>query len=142
MKDLNVCAAVIYNEKGEVLLQLRDNKPNLRSPGYWTLPGGHQEDTESQIECIVREIHEETNLSLKNPVYFMSLKDIYESGPFPLVHFYLNHIKSPYNIICNEGQELKFWNISLINNLKVNKYLNLVLCYAKLFDSNRENFAG
>jgi 8-oxo-dGTP diphosphatase len=142
MKDLNVCAAVIYNGEGEVLLQLRDNKPNLRSPGYWTLPGGQQENTESQIECIVREIYEETNLILKNPVYFMTLKDIYESAPFPLVHFYLNHIKLPYNIICNEGQELKFWDVNSISDLKVNKYLNLVLCYAKLFDSNRENLTG
>jgi hypothetical protein len=72
----------------------------------------------------------------------MRFKDIYESGPFPLVHFYLNHIKSPYNIICNEGQELKFWDVNSISDLKVNKYLNLVLCYAKLFDSNRENFAS
>jgi 8-oxo-dGTP diphosphatase len=51
--------AILFDTSGRLLLQLRDNIPNILFPGKISLFGGHREGDESYLECIVREIHEE-----------------------------------------------------------------------------------
>lgn len=51
-------AAIIVNEKGQVLLQLRADN------GKWGLPGGCQELGERFEDTIIREVKEETNLDI------------------------------------------------------------------------------
>ena len=51
-------AAVIINEAGEVLLQLRSDS------GTWGLPGGAMDPGEEPAEALVREIREETALEI------------------------------------------------------------------------------
>ena len=51
-------AAVIVNEKGEILLQSRADRDK------WGLPGGCQELEETFEDTIIREIKEETNLDV------------------------------------------------------------------------------
>ena len=57
----NMC--LIRDEAGRVLLQLRTKKD---WPG-WTLPGGHIEPGEDFREAIVREVEEETGLTILHP---------------------------------------------------------------------------
>jgi 8-oxo-dGTP diphosphatase len=47
------------NPRGELLLLLRDDKPEIPYPNTWDLPGGHVEGNESPRECISREMAEE-----------------------------------------------------------------------------------
>lgn len=53
-----VCA-VLRNETGEVLLQQRSDN------GYWGLPGGGVERGETLHEAIIREVWEETGLTME-----------------------------------------------------------------------------
>lgn len=47
-----------------ILSYLRDEKPGLRWPGFWDLPGGGREGDEGPEECLLRELHEEFGLQL------------------------------------------------------------------------------
>jgi 8-oxo-dGTP diphosphatase len=47
-----------------VLTCLRDEKPGLRWPGFWDLPGGGREGSEGPEDCLLRELWEEFGLEL------------------------------------------------------------------------------
>ena len=54
--------AVIWNERGELVLIRRGQEPRL---GEWSIPGGHLEWGESVRDAIVREVREETGLEVE-----------------------------------------------------------------------------
>ncbi len=53
------CGCLIFNEKGQVLLQRRSDD------ALWGNPGGSMDLGETIYETIIREIKEETNLEIK-----------------------------------------------------------------------------
>lgn len=68
MKEI---AEIIFeNDKGEILLYLRDNKPGIPFPNHWDLIGGHLEEGETPEEALVREVKEELNIDLTDYVFY------------------------------------------------------------------------
>ena len=60
---LDVVAAVIRNEKGEILVAKR--KHDQPHPGKWEFPGGKLLPQENDVEGLKREINEELNLNIE-----------------------------------------------------------------------------
>jgi 8-oxo-dGTP diphosphatase len=56
--------AVLIDTFGRFLLQQRDNVPGIVHPGKIGLFGGHRECGETNLQCIVREVHEELSYFL------------------------------------------------------------------------------
>lgn len=129
MERKEVSAAIIVNEHKNVLLQLRDIKPSIRSSGMWSLPGGGREPEESSEDAIRREVFEETNIKLRSPKYFMSLIDLFEGDEPIKVDFYIERIRQPFSIIVGEGQDLKFFSQEEVKKLHTNIYLPIVIEY-------------
>ncbi|HSX06883.1 MAG TPA: NUDIX hydrolase [Candidatus Saccharimonadia bacterium] len=66
VKKLVVVKALVFNAKDEVLLVQR-GETAPRRPLQWDLPGGFvDDDDESYQQACLREVHEETGLSLEN----------------------------------------------------------------------------
>ncbi|OUP84668.1 DNA mismatch repair protein MutT [Lachnoclostridium sp. An169] len=57
----NMC--MIYNDKGQVLVQDRVDA----KWGGLTFPGGHVEKGESFVDSVIREVYEETGLTIRSP---------------------------------------------------------------------------
>jgi 8-oxo-dGTP diphosphatase len=65
---------IFVNDNKDVLLFLRDNKPDIPYPDTWDVPGGHVEDGETPEQCIVREMREEMGIELKGFQLFSSIE--------------------------------------------------------------------
>lgn len=58
------CSVLFVNSDHQVLLVLRDNKPDIPYPNTWDVPGGHVEPGETPEQCIAREMKEEMALAI------------------------------------------------------------------------------
>jgi 8-oxo-dGTP diphosphatase len=54
--------AIITDDRGRLLLIKRGHEPDA---GLWSLPGGRVEPGETDEQAVVREIHQETGLSVR-----------------------------------------------------------------------------
>jgi 8-oxo-dGTP diphosphatase len=69
-KNRPQCGLLIENKEERVLLQLRDNRPDIPYPNCWGTFGGQIEEGETPVEAIIREIMEELQYELLDPVLF------------------------------------------------------------------------
>jgi len=58
-------SVIFVNDKRQVLLFLRDDKPGIPYRNIWDVPGGHVDNDETPEQCIVREMKEEMDLNLE-----------------------------------------------------------------------------
>lgn len=102
-----VCAVFLVRSNGEVLFQLRDNKPTIRHPNKWSVLGGHPEPGEELIDCAYREMEEETTYKAKELKYLTTqpvdnAEDSYHCA------FYWEVYDEQQELVCLEGQRIQF----------------------------------
>ena len=121
MKNTTLC----YIERNNEYLMLhRSSKKNDGSSGKWMGIGGHFEEGESPYDCVIREVMEETGLSLLSPQYRAVVtfdSDEYESEQ---MHLFTCREFSGHVGECDEGElcwidkqkvrELNMWNGDLV----------------------------
>ena len=78
----NMC--MICDGKGNVLVQSKVNHPIWHG---WNFPGGHVEKGESFTDAIIREVQEETGLTISSP-RLCGIKDWCEDGVRHVVLLY------------------------------------------------------
>ena len=116
VKKRTVCIFLV-NSKKELLLHLRDNKPSIVYPGYWSLIGGSIEKGESDLEAVKRETKEEIGYDVKD-VEHVGYAD------FPKLNIRVRLFRADIDIDVKdinltEGQRVEFFKISEISNLKI-----------------------
>jgi 8-oxo-dGTP diphosphatase len=112
---------ILVNKTGDVLLQLRDNKPNIPHPGVWSIVSGGIEPGESALEAVKREIREELNCEANN-VKFM--KEMFvEEVDIDLSIFKGNLDVEVDDIDLTEGQEVRYFKIEEIEELDIPEFL-------------------
>jgi len=109
--DFNGVKIAILNDDGDILLHLRDNKPGLFNAGMWDFLGGGKEGNETPLECVTREVKEESNIDiLSTDIIFARLfpaqKDPTQKALFCVAQIPSNRLGA---IELREGQGYKFF---------------------------------
>ncbi|HEU4752176.1 MAG TPA: NUDIX domain-containing protein [Armatimonadota bacterium] len=72
---VRVAGVILYRE-GRVLLQHRDDRPDIVYPGAWAIFGGHVEADEDPETAARREIEEELGLRLDGPLDLVARQEL------------------------------------------------------------------
>ena len=106
----NLC--MVYDDAGKILVQNRKD-PNWSGICF---PGGHIEPNESFVESVIREVREETGLSVENPVLCGTKQFQTRKGERYVVFFYKTNRFSGELRPSDEG------NVFWIPRSDLNKY--------------------
>ena len=79
------CQGAIVRDHQLLLIQHREHATGR---AYWLLPGGGQEGTETEIDCVIREMREETGLDVAVERLLLDVSD-YPGGVYQRLHTYL-----------------------------------------------------
>ena len=97
---------IIENQKNEILLMLRDNKPTIPCPNHWAFIGGLIDPGETPIKAIVREVKEELGLNLNMFMFFKT--EILRGIEYNI--FYIRGNFKPTDFVVGEGQAISFFS--------------------------------
>jgi 8-oxo-dGTP diphosphatase len=95
-----LAGALLYNTNGEVLLQHRDDKPDIAHPGLWSLFGGSVEEGEAIEDALVRELWEELEYPVNDKQLWLIARQ-----PGATFHIFLLPLDLPLEkLVLHEGQ--------------------------------------
>ena len=113
----HVSVFFLFNNKNQVLMQLRDDKLDIACPNIWGPVGGHCHLYETPTECVKREVLEETGYEIKNKLNWFSSFELPYNNQNNLKQFvsvFWSIYDNEQKINCYEGQKIKFLDISKI----------------------------
>lgn len=147
MKKRNISIVVLYTSNGKILLQER--KGISKFGEEWTFFGGKIEDGETPLDAVIREIKEELNFDLINPIHISSestiTKNINNEEVNLFGEIYVKKIDEDKNIFTlEEGSNMAFFDIKEAKKLKLgpldHKIIRIFENYRKNDTNNRTTF--
>lgn len=109
-----VVHVLVFNKKGELLLQKRSMNKDV-APGKWdTSVGGHVNPGEDLLEAAYREMKEELGITICEPSF---LYTYIHSNPYEgeLVHTYSCIYDGEISLNRDEIDEVRFWSLEEIS---------------------------
>lgn len=123
MDVLHASSALFVDADGRVLLQLRDDKPEIAFPNMWTFFGGAAEGDESPEQAIYREVEEELGWRTPNLRYWMMQIRPDVVRPETRVihnHIYVGPLDVPLeSLVLGEGQAMRFFDAREADTLEM-----------------------
>lgn len=113
-------AVILVDRRGWVLLQERDERPVI-APEKWAFSGGHLEPGEDPLAGAVRELEEETEVSLSPAeLQLLAVHDVHhpETGTDDKLHLYAAGVDlTDADIVCHEGRQIVFVDPATVPDL-------------------------
>ena len=113
---------MVYDDAGNILVQDRKD-PSW--PGI-CVPGGHIEPGESFVESVIREVYEETGLTIENPVLCGTKQFPTKNGERYVVFFYKTNRFSGELKSSDEGAVFWIPRVDLPKYRMVEDFLDMV----------------
>lgn len=122
--NVRVGIGVMILDNDKVLLGHRLGKRKdtggIQEPDSWSLPGGKQEFGETMFEGAIREVKEETNLTISKVELFGACDDIKEDRHFVTLHMVAKSFSGELKAM--EPNKEDKWEWFSLNNLPDNLY--------------------
>lgn len=123
-----IAAIILENDKRELLLYLRDNKPEIPFPNHWDLIGGHLEDGETPGEALLREVKEELNIDLKEYTFYKKYVCLTGDAYQNIKYIYTGKINLPIEeITLLEGVRPQYFSREEIPGVKFANILKKIV---------------
>ncbi|CAK3110750.1 NUDIX domain-containing protein [Vibrio crassostreae] len=84
--DVHECVSFILLDESHVLLEKRSDSKDT-DPGLVTIPGGHIEQGENQVQTLLRELNEELNVTPTEYTFLCSLYHL--TKELQLIHYFV-----------------------------------------------------
>ncbi|MFE7130936.1 NUDIX domain-containing protein [Streptomyces sp. NPDC057638] len=114
--------AIITNRRGEFLLHLRDDLPDIAWPAHWSLLGGGCDPGETPAAAIVRELDEEAHLTVERPVELFEMHDRCGSGQV-ITFFSAVWDGAAESLRLSEGVKLQFFTAKHLGILTIPPFI-------------------
>ena len=103
-----IAATIVIGTCGRLLFQQRDDIPGLLYAGMIGLFGGHREGEETPLQCVQRELHEETGLMFEPERFtpLVTIKAEYPAGGGVKGNFYVLRDVPIDKVVVTEGSPL------------------------------------
>lgn len=122
--NVRVGIGVMILDNDKVLLGHRLGKRKdtggIQEPDSWALPGGKQEFGETMFEGAIREVKEETNLTISKVELFGACDDIKEDRHFVTLHMIARSFEGELKAMELDKEDK--WEWFSLNNLPDNLY--------------------
>ena len=119
---------------------MRDNKPGIAYPNYWSLVGGHVENGETAEQAASRELIEEIGLDLNISIW---KRYDYHYAPEILIdqYIFIGKVDSERPaMVLGEGQAMQFFKHEDMKGLKIGFGFEIVLDeYFEMVQKKPEN---
>lgn len=112
----NVAVLILYNEKKQILLQHRA-KDAERLPDYWAFFGGGLEEGETPEQTLVREIFEELEYRVKNPVRIFDQRFGVKDDTMKYV--FVESYDVSQQLVQHEGQDMRWFTFDELDTLLI-----------------------
>lgn len=97
--------ALLELPDGRIALHHRDNKPYIASPDKWAFFGGMGEDGEEPLDTVVRELHEELEITLQRDRLTLIHHQMHQERSNHWLYIFHYPITTELaNAVLNEGQ--------------------------------------
>jgi 8-oxo-dGTP diphosphatase len=114
-RNAKPCAGVIVVDDDQVLLVKRTNPPAV---GCWSLPAGYLEVDEGPQEAAIRELREETGLSVSTSdltLFETNLVEHDSGHPVLVIIYTTNRALTDGNVAAgSDAADARFWNVDAL----------------------------
>lgn len=106
----SIAVGLIVAEDGRILLQHRDDKPDLEGRGQWGFFGGHVEPGERPSQTFVREMQEELSWQPRH-IELYATRELDRDGWHVTSYAYAAHLDVAFeSLVLGEGQGLALFD--------------------------------
>ncbi|HBD25024.1 MAG: hypothetical protein A2566_01790 [Candidatus Zambryskibacteria bacterium RIFOXYD1_FULL_40_13] len=131
MKLIGIAVVILYDDNKKILMQQRGNDEKYYA-GYWGCFGGHMENDETPKDALERELVEELEYKVKNPVLLVT-NEFIDGDSKIVTHNFIEKYDKSQQLVQHEGKGYGWFTVDDALKLKITDLRRDTLLKARNF---------